>query len=287
MLQACCEHRAVGALGIPSRFGISRFINRRHQFHDTNLSGFVRSARHAIAIDERRRDFPPTLWSNLAELNKAAGSALEADNARYQQVWFPGTHSSVGGGGDRRGLSDQTLHWVWDGAMQMGLQLDSGEHSRIFELAPNYAEYLADTEEPGFFYRMMSLGGADRLPGPTHLYEVSMSARRRWHEKPENLFDQKRYRPGTLAAVSQKLDALDATKLGVGNKAREPSAEERYKMYRVRPGENLTVLAKRFYGKASDFDRIFKANLDFLEHPDRVFAGQVLRIPRTGMIEGQ
>lgn len=117
----------VGALGIPASFEILSWANRKHRFHDTNLSAFVKSARHAVAIDERRRDFAPTLWTNLDELNKASGFSGKLDEAPYQQVWFPGTHSSVGGGGERRGLSDQALDWVLDGARIAGLELDHSD----------------------------------------------------------------------------------------------------------------------------------------------------------------
>lgn len=42
----------VGALGIPRRFTLLSGFNQKHRFHDANLSDFVRSARHAVAIDE-------------------------------------------------------------------------------------------------------------------------------------------------------------------------------------------------------------------------------------------
>ena len=45
----------VGALGIPARYKLLSWVNEKHEFHDTGLSPFVRSARHAVAIDERRK----------------------------------------------------------------------------------------------------------------------------------------------------------------------------------------------------------------------------------------
>jgi uncharacterized protein (DUF2235 family) len=270
----------VGALGIPARFMWSALIDKKYEFHDTSLSGFVRSARHAIAIDEHRKDFQPTLWTNLAELNVQAGTAVDADDARYQQQWFPGTHSSVGGGGERRGLSDQALDWVLDGARHMGLELDSGQHSRIFELAPNYADFLENSEKPGLLYRAMNFfAAADRQPGPTQLYEVSMSARRRWKEQPKNLRDAKPYRPPTLATVGTALDALDAGKLGVGQKPDQLDSGGRYEMYQIKRGDTLRALAKHYYDSADESERIFSANLNKLQDPDRIYVGQLLRIP--------
>ena len=99
----------VGALGVPARYKWLNFLDRKYDFHDTSLSTFVKSARHAVAIDERRKDFVPTLWDNVDEMNTAASAKAEADDAPYQQKWFPGVHGSVGGGGERRGLSDRAL----------------------------------------------------------------------------------------------------------------------------------------------------------------------------------
>lgn len=71
----------VGALGIPSRFAVAKVADKKFLFHDTSLSAFVKSARHAVAIDERRKDFVPTLWTNVDELNKAAGTTSGAFDA--------------------------------------------------------------------------------------------------------------------------------------------------------------------------------------------------------------
>ena len=67
----------VGALGIPEGLTVSRLLNRRYMFHDTNLSKSVRAARHAVAIDERRSTFPATPWTNLHEF-AATGVHLES-----------------------------------------------------------------------------------------------------------------------------------------------------------------------------------------------------------------
>lgn len=277
----------VGGLGIPSRFWIANLVNRRFRFHNTDLSDFVCSARHAIAIDERRKDFVPTLWENLDDLNKAAGTTSDSEDAKYRQVWFPGTHSSVGGGGDRRGLSDQALHWIWDGAMQMGLQLNTDPRSRIFELAPNYTEFIADSEEPSFFYRLMNIRGADRIPGPAHLHEVSFSARKRWHENPQHLQDQRPYRPLTLNRVAAELNKLKATDLGVGDEFRKRISQGQYRIYRVKPRDGLRSIAKRFYGSADDETKIFEANRDFIENKNKIDAGQVLRLPLDGLLANE
>lgn len=47
----------------------------------------------------------------------------------------------------------------------------------------------------------------------------------------------------------------------------------------VKHGETLTGIAQHYYGKASEFNRIFDANRDQLKDPDKVREGMTLRIP--------
>ena len=49
--------------------------------------------------------------------------------------------------------------------------------------------------------------------------------------------------------------------------------------YTVVTGDNLSKIARHFYGKASAWPKIFEANRDQLDDPDRIKPGQVLRIP--------
>ena len=48
---------------------------------------------------------------------------------------------------------------------------------------------------------------------------------------------------------------------------------------KLEKGDTLSAIAKQFYGKASAWPRIFEANRDQLDDPDRIKPGQVLRIP--------
>jgi len=267
----------VGALGIPAQYKWLSWVNKKHQFHDTNLSPFVQNARHAVAIDERRKDFAPTLWSNLEVLNSRAG--VNAEDPPYQQKWFPGTHSSVGGGGERRGLSDQALDWILDGARNAGLEFDSTEYSRIFELKPDYTEYLENSQKSGLLYRVMNRFSADdRMPGPNELRDVSISARRRWHEKQENLKGKATYRPATLNATKVAIEALDPATIGIGKKT--PAKDIEHTLYQVKRGDALRKIAKDLLGDANADTSIFQANLDKLESKDRIYVGQLLKIPK-------
>ena len=51
------------------------------------------------------------------------------------------------------------------------------------------------------------------------------------------------------------------------------------KMYEVVVGDTLSKIAKKFYGNANDYMKIFEANRDKLKDPDKIQVGQRLRIP--------
>ena len=95
----------------------SLVMNAGRRFHDATLNPEVASGYHALAIDERRRDFPPSLW-NETELHP--GQTVE-------QVWFAGVHADVGGWYDERGLSNIALHWMLERAKGRGLALDEAK----------------------------------------------------------------------------------------------------------------------------------------------------------------
>ena len=102
----------VGSLGIPAIFGgVSPIL---YGFLDTSLHPDVLNAYHALAIDERRAEFPATLWTS-----SAPGQTME-------QVWFCGVHCDVGGSypadSDGSALSDLTLAWMVSKASALGVQ---------------------------------------------------------------------------------------------------------------------------------------------------------------------
>jgi uncharacterized protein (DUF2235 family) len=108
----------VGALGVPlTGIGVVDRFNKRFSFHDTQLSSSVDAAYHAVAVDERREPFRPTLW----EPHGSVGDQV------VEQVWFAGSHSDVGGGHKDRDLADLTLWWMQQKARSHGLAIDGPE----------------------------------------------------------------------------------------------------------------------------------------------------------------
>ncbi|CRM65660.1 LysM domain/BON superfamily protein [Pseudomonas sp. 22 E 5] len=47
----------------------------------------------------------------------------------------------------------------------------------------------------------------------------------------------------------------------------------------VEKGDTLSAISKRVYGDANKYQKIFEANKPLLSHPDKIYPGQVLRIP--------
>ena len=103
----------VGAMGIPISF--LGFFEDKDEFYDTKLGKNVDMARHALAIDECRQDFEPTLWEQREGLD-------------LQQMWFCGAHSDIGGSykpaSDGSLCSDYPLKWMLEEAFKAGLQTE-------------------------------------------------------------------------------------------------------------------------------------------------------------------
>ncbi|WP_343405882.1 LysM peptidoglycan-binding domain-containing protein [Caldilinea sp.] len=51
------------------------------------------------------------------------------------------------------------------------------------------------------------------------------------------------------------------------------------KIYEVVAGDSLSKIAKREYGDANKWERIYEANRDVLKNPDKIYPGQKLKIP--------
>lgn len=277
----------VAALGIPAHWWLSGLDRRKYRFHDAALAGIVLRARHAVSIDEKRLTFSPTLWDNVDALNRTQNMESSDPEAPYQQQWFPGDHGSVGGGGDREGLSDGAFEWIVDGAREAGLDVDAMPSSRIFEIVPDHRAPLQNVSAPidptlgqKLWAWVWGLARtADRTPGPEQLHEVHVSARRRWLDLPENL-PEGRYQPATLDRVAAQLDALDPQVYGVDKSLSVLSDPELYDPYEVRAGDTLPRIAKKTLGSKDRADAIFEANRDQMEFPAQLRAGAVLRIPR-------
>lgn len=195
----------VGALGVPGYWLTANFLNKKHQFHDAHLSSMVTSARHAVAIDEHRKTFPPALWSEKLDVMNRSALGVESDVSldpegrddwAYRQEWFPGDHGSIGGGGDRLGLSSFTCDWIAQGAERVGLEMHQPVLDQVREHR-NIREALINKSQLSLLTRLMMRRAVDR-DGPTRVEDISETAL-------ERIACDKTYLPKTLATVLGKL----------------------------------------------------------------------------------
>jgi len=85
----------------------------------------------------------------------------------------------------------------------------------------------------------------------------------------------------TLVAGNQHGIAKVDCQLKVNRPAQEAAAapEAQAAFYTVKKGDTLSAIAKAHYGNAGKYMVIFKANQPMLQDPDKIYPGQVLRIP--------
>jgi uncharacterized protein (DUF2235 family) len=109
-IEAVAVWDTVGSLGIPE-YNMQKMRVDSFRFADLKLSPKVGRGLHAVAVDEMRADFTPTLWD---------------PDPRITQMLFVGAHSDVGGGypmsGNESGLSDGALIWMTDQLAQLGVK---------------------------------------------------------------------------------------------------------------------------------------------------------------------
>lgn len=128
----------VGALGIPELNQSDTVRLDLLRFADTTLSTRVGTGFHAVAADEQRVDFSPTLWD-------------KADNVT--QRFFAGAHGDAGGGypeGDESKLSDIALQWMQSQLRGVGVVFKANTNvGPDSALGPMHAPWL----EPEFVIR--------------------------------------------------------------------------------------------------------------------------------------
>ncbi len=102
-----------------------------------------------------------------------------------------------------------------------------------------------------------------------------------------------RFKSGT-ATIEGKAESQrhrETVILAIGNTAGVEAVDDRMTVdhsspaatfYTVKPGDSLSKIAKEHYGNASKYPAIFEANRPMLSHPDKIYPGQVLRIPGEG-----
>ncbi|HEX2732182.1 MAG TPA: DUF2235 domain-containing protein [Polyangiaceae bacterium] len=163
----------VGSLGLPQYVQGKR--RDWFRFTDCKLSPKVVRGYHAMALDERRVDFPVTRWE---------------PDSRAEEVWFIGSHSDVGGGNavGQAALSDLALNWMMTKLEGRGVQF-SVPPVHVPRLDGQQSPFATPWESPPFNL----FAPSRRTPKPgDHFHE---SLERRWRASPDyrsdwpNLFE--------------------------------------------------------------------------------------------------
>src|ERR1700738_273060 len=108
----------VGSLGVPLPF-IPKVSHDDFAFLETDLRINDTRAYHALAIDEHREAFAPTLW--VKNTPKQGECPPPRDLDHVEQRWFPGAHANVGGGYEDDLLAEVPLIWIMNKAAAHGL----------------------------------------------------------------------------------------------------------------------------------------------------------------------
>jgi len=138
----------------PNKGDFSWHIAKWHmKNYDRGLSHNVHFARHALSIDETRADFPRVQWGFL----RAKHDPVEGEPEWFQQIWFAGNHSDIGGSypEEESRLSDTSLGWMLEQATSLphpllvdGVKLkifpspDGMQHCEVDATRDNLSAYL-------------------------------------------------------------------------------------------------------------------------------------------------
>ncbi len=134
----------VGSVGFKSGDiqGISRST---FDYLQTGLRVHIENGYHALAIDEHRNDFAPTLWSVRRPKDPNAVVAKPRLIENVEQRWFVGAHANVGGGYETDLLAQAPLRWLMKKAEMHGLSfrsnVDDDGDSLTAKIAASYETF--------------------------------------------------------------------------------------------------------------------------------------------------
>ena len=114
----------VGSVGVAA--GNIRGISRsQFDYLQTGLFIPIQNGYHALAIDEHRNDFAPTLWDVHHRKDPNAPIPPPRPLSGVEQRWFVGAHANVGGGYEGDLLAQAPLRWMMQKAESHGLSFRS------------------------------------------------------------------------------------------------------------------------------------------------------------------
>ena len=82
-----------------------------------------------------------------------------------------------------------------------------------------------------------------------------------------------------MSNPNEPLPDFSDVESGSSSQAAEKDAQAAPRTYEVVKGDSLSKIAKRVYGDAQQWRKIYEANRDLIENPDLIHPGQVLKLP--------
>jgi uncharacterized protein (DUF2235 family) len=214
----------VGSIGLATGNieGISR---SQFDYLQTGLRIHILNGYHALAIDEHRNDFAPTLWDVRHPKNPNAVIAQPRTLSSVEQRWFVGAHANVGGGYETDLLAQAPLRWMMKKAESQGLSFRSevdldGDALRA-PIADSYKSFgyglYALVSAPR--YRTIGQEPDVREDG-SHINvneTIDASVFERWRANPT-------YRPANLVEWAQR-EKIDPAQLQTSVRADDPRVD--------------------------------------------------------------
>lgn len=211
----------VGSVGVAAGNipGISRGT---FDYLQTGLRIHILNGYHALAIDEHRTDFAPTLWDVRHPKDKNAVIAHPRPLSSVEQRWFVGAHANVGGGYQTDLLAQEPLRWMMKKAESHGLSFRSevnpdGDALKA-QIADSYKSFGSGWYAMVFppLYRIIGRDPDVREDGShVNINEtIDASVFRRWRADPT-------YRPANLVEWAQR-KKVDPAQLQTSVRADDP-----------------------------------------------------------------
>ena len=211
----------VGSMGNPLASMRSKISS--YMYLDTHLRLKNEFAFHALAIDEQRKSFEPTLWTKTIPISPEATTLSPRPLAEVEQRWFVGAHANVGGGYASDILAQPPLEWLMGKAAALGLQFRNtfatGARSPAAPIADSYRSFAHGLTR-FFIPRFYRPIGPDPEQGTVNITErinesIDGSVFDRWRDNPD-------YRPVNLKNWASRMGVDPATLTGA-HLARDPA----------------------------------------------------------------
>ena len=86
---------------------------------------------------------------------------------------------------------------------------------------------------------------------------------------------------GVIDVYTSGLSVAEMGVSAVGDNQAVPDSGVKVEYYTIVSGDSLSKIAKQYYGNAMDYPKIFEANREVIEDPDKIYPGQKIRIPMS------